>query len=1143
MVVVSLVGPFQEGLFLDGTADERSAAYSPWQNSLIERHGQTWKNMFYKVCKSVVPSEVDEIEEVFEQVNVAKNTMVHKSGYSPNQRVFGKDPRLPGFLYGGGEDSNVVVNSGFLAGDPSYVKSMEIRHAARKAFIEHDHEDRVRRAIEHRTRPERGPFVPGCKVYVWRPGNLKPSGDRSYYWKGPGTVIGNSDSSKYWVSFGSKVLKCSPEQLRRLTASDEAAVRLVPKELTEWRQITSKRGVATFHDISKDPHPVEMFQDAEDDDYWEVNGLRMRRVHVKKRKLLYVPTAEDNPPFDLELLGNQRKTVITRVADIDLTIFDDWRRDGEGVEREQEWNGYTDFSVRRTASMMDEDEEGNARWVRPRLQDEMTDSEAIEPSTVGLDTDEVLGQQSTPDSAGINLLEDEDRGVDAVSGHQEGQGQQSVLGAQHATGESSYGPVRTTPLTVALRNDPGFLDAGRPYPSRPATTSETLQAELAGGRWLKSKYRDWKIDWEKEVLIKKHDWRRTKYAPQRNERPIPLEWLSGRRQTLMREMEDSFKAITDEDFRKCQHSESEKLGYWWSGYTIFDFMNPLDIETEEDAAEVNEVTLEEANKKQPDEWEGKKTEMEKLLKYQAARVVLPTEAAVVRRSSCRILPSRFVITRKPDEKNPGGYITKARWCIRGYLDPDVNQLKTQAPTLSQEAFALILQLSASNGWDLNIGDVEGAFLQGDKLHRENGDLYVELPPGGAPGIPHGSLLKVEKAIYGLIDAPREWYDKLRKSLESIGFQKSKLDSCLYYAWEGQQLIGSLAVHVDDLIVTGNTSFHRHYVDVLRKMFPFKHWKTNAGDFLGRYIVKKDDGSITVSQEEYCEKLKTIELSRERRRQKDSPLVEKEKSQLRGVAGALNWLTGASRPDLASLTASVQQSIANGSVADIAKANHAVAEARDHRRTTITIHPIPLHSLKLLVTADASWGTEPDLKSQGAHMVCATTSDVEEGHACIVSPLKWKSQKQERAVSSTLAAELLTVSKGVAEATWMREFFLEAQDEKFELEGGNKNKISIVAVTDNKPLYDHINGDHGICQDKRLAIEVLILRRDVHQFGVKLRWVDTKQMLVDCMTKTSVKPTLMRHVLKTGRYAIMEEQEMLDAKRAHRQHKQSTKNDV
>lgn len=86
------------------------------------------------------------------------------------------------------------------------------------------------------------------------------------------------------------------------------------------------------------------------------------------------------------------------------------------------------------------------------------------------------------------------------------------------------------------------------------------------------------------------------------------------------------------------------------------------------------------------------------------------------------------------------------------------------------------------------------------------------------------------------------------------------------------------------------------------------------------------------------------------------------------------------------------------------------------------------------------------------MVCATTSDIEEGHACIVSPLKWKSQKQERAVSSTLAAELLTMSKGVAEATWIRGFFLEAQDENFELEGRRKQEQDTSHCSDRQRAF-------------------------------------------------------------------------------------------
>ena len=54
-------------------------------------------------------------------------------------------------------------------------------------------------------------------------------------------------------------------------------------------------------------------------------------------------------------------------------------------------------------------------------------------------------------------------------------------------------------------------------------------------------------------------------------------------------------------------------------------------------------------------------------------------------------------------------------------------LSTQSPTFTTEAMGLLLQLSASNGWDFGMCDL-GAFLKAS-------EIYVELPPGGAPGIP------------------------------------------------------------------------------------------------------------------------------------------------------------------------------------------------------------------------------------------------------------------------------------------------------------------------------------------------------------------------------------------------------------------------
>ena len=106
--------------------------------------------------------------------------------------------------------------------------------------------------------------------------------------------------------------------------------------------------------------------------------------------------------------------------------------------------------------------------------------------------------------------------------------------------------------------------------------------------------------------------------------------------------------------------------------------------------------------------------------------------------------------------------------------------------------------------------------------------------------------------------------------------------------------GVLAIHVDDMFATGSEMFEADVLAKLKQIFPFKHWKENGGEFLGRMIERKEDGEIVIHLREYAEKLKVVEISRERRRQKDSPINGKEKSQLRGIAGALNWLTTASR---------------------------------------------------------------------------------------------------------------------------------------------------------------------------------------------------------------------------------------------------------
>ena len=239
----------QEGLELDGTYVDKIAAYAPWQNGGAERRGGTWKNVFAKALEESQPQNKKEINELIDQVNHAKNSMCRKHGYAPYQHVFGCDLRLPGSV----EDQlGVVHNSAICHGVGSVIRAHEIRQAAHRAYITIDEDDKVRRAVEHRSRPQRGPFQFGDYVYYWR---KYPRDGSEGRWHGPGVIIGKHGDSRFWVAVGTKVLKCAPEQLRRTTEEQEAAIRMVTQDMVVKKR--GSQGSQVYVDISGEEKPPD----------------------------------------------------------------------------------------------------------------------------------------------------------------------------------------------------------------------------------------------------------------------------------------------------------------------------------------------------------------------------------------------------------------------------------------------------------------------------------------------------------------------------------------------------------------------------------------------------------------------------------------------------------------------------------------------------------------------------------------------------------------------------------------------------------------------------------------------------------------------------------------------------------------------
>ena len=54
---------------------------------------------------------------------------------------------------------------------------------------------------------------------------------------------------------------------------------------------------------------------------------------------------------------------------------------------------------------------------------------------------------------------------------------------------------------------------------------------------------------------------------------------------------------------------------------------------------------------------------------------------------------------------------------------------------------LLMQLLSSNGWDLQLGDIKGAFLEAGPLPDRYRPLFAHQPPGGIPGLSSESVIE------------------------------------------------------------------------------------------------------------------------------------------------------------------------------------------------------------------------------------------------------------------------------------------------------------------------------------------------------------------------------------------------------------------
>ena len=156
----SMISPLEQS----GVRVLSIAAEAHNQLGKVEKHGHLFEVILGKVLEQVQPQSREEYEACVLQTTNSKNELISVKGLSPNQLVFGRNPRVPEDLL---QDWPCPVAASSPLHDDAHARAREIRSAARLALVMSQDDKSLRTALNARPRTERE-FLAGDFVCYWR---------------------------------------------------------------------------------------------------------------------------------------------------------------------------------------------------------------------------------------------------------------------------------------------------------------------------------------------------------------------------------------------------------------------------------------------------------------------------------------------------------------------------------------------------------------------------------------------------------------------------------------------------------------------------------------------------------------------------------------------------------------------------------------------------------------------------------------------------------------------------------------------------------------------------------------------------------------------------------------------------------------
>ena len=485
----------------------------------------------------------------------------------------------------------------------------------------------------------------------------------------------------------------------------------------------------------------------------------------------------------------------------------------------------------------------------------------------------------------------------------------------------------------------------------------------------------------------------------------------------------------------------------------------------------------------------------------------------------RVIRARWVLVwKKSSDPDDRSKTPKARLVLVGWQDPELGKIATDSPTLRKESKNLILSICAGKKWKIWGADIKTAFLSGDPADRQ---LYFRPPQEikGWMNLSDDDLFKLEKAAYGLAEAPRAWFLRLSRELKQQGLKVSQLDKCLFTLRNAKdELIGVCGVHVDDLL-GGGTKEMDMVLERLKKCLPFGDFRTYTIRYTGIEIRQNPNTfAIEIGQEAYIDSLEPVQT----KKLGSSGTPVKDVSLFRRCAGQLAWAAGSTRPDKAFLASYLQGVQDKGTVGHLEMYNKALREMKERKITIKFPSNVPIDQWRLICISDAGHQKRANGDSQGGYLLGLTNTLMRQRKTAPMWLVDWASKKLQRVVRSSTSSETHAGNNALDAIEFFQALMAETIQGTTPKEFRKQvPKNTALLVVDSRGYYDATSklSSSSTSQEKKLEIEYAIARDSMQRQNIEIYWVNNLYMAADILTKLSpdVKPFF--DLMENGCYQI------------------------